>query len=171
MWQETLIISSVFIASLGNLGAAIYVYKKEPRQQINRLFCFLGLTLFLWSGLVFLVIFFGSWFFTYLGATGIWLIAIFIVLCAVFISRSFFKKIKSLEEAKAALEMEVKAQPKEIERLAAELDQKVQERTKKLQERIEELERFHELTVGRELKMKELKKEIEKLKKELKKAG
>jgi len=39
-------------------------------------------------------------------------------------------------------------------------------RTKTLQERVGELKKFHEIAVGRELKMIELKKEIEKLKKE-----
>jgi len=45
------------------------------------------------------------------------------------------------------------------------LEEQVKERTKELQEKVEELERFHRLAVGRELKMIELKKEIEKLKK------
>ena len=49
------------------------------------------------------------------------------------------------------------------------LEKKVKERTKELQIRIEELEKYHMLTVGRELKMIELKKEIESLKEELKK--
>jgi len=44
----------------------------------------------------------------------------------------------------------------------------LEEKTKELQKRVEELERFHRVTVGRELKMVELKKEIAKLKKELK---
>jgi PAS domain S-box-containing protein len=38
-----------------------------------------------------------------------------------------------------------------------------------LRDRLEELEKFHRITVGRELKMMELKKEIEKFKKELEK--
>ena len=38
---------------------------------------------------------------------------------------------------------------------------------KELHERIEELEKFYEMAVGRELRMKELKREIEQLKNEL----
>lgn len=49
------------------------------------------------------------------------------------------------------------------------LEEKVKERTKELQKRVRELEKFHELTVGRELKMIELKKEIKNLKEELNK--
>jgi len=43
------------------------------------------------------------------------------------------------------------------------------ERTKKLQEKIKELERFQRLTLGRELRMIDLKKEIKKLNEELEK--
>jgi len=57
----------------------------------------------------------------------------------------------------------------ETKALRENLEKKVGERTKELQERVEELEKFHRLTVGRELKMAELKKEIEKLKEEVKK--
>lgn len=45
-----------------------------------------------------------------------------------------------------------------------ELEKKIGQRTKELREKLEELERFHKLAVGRELKMVELKKEMEKLK-------
>jgi len=48
--------------------------------------------------------------------------------------------------------------------LQANLEKKVKERTKELQERLNELENFSRLTVGRELKMIELKKELEQLK-------
>jgi len=50
-----------------------------------------------------------------------------------------------------------------------ELEEKIKEAIGELQEKVEELEKFHRLTVGRELKMVELKKEIEKLQKELQK--
>ena len=48
------------------------------------------------------------------------------------------------------------------------LKDKVKEKTEELQERVEELEKFNKVAVGRELKMIELKKEIEDLKKRLK---
>lgn len=65
------------------------------------------------------------------------------------------------------LETRVKARTKQLEELSQSLDQKVKQRTKELQERVDALERFRKLTVGREIKMAELKKEIEKVKKEL----
>lgn len=57
----------------------------------------------------------------------------------------------------------------ELKKLQEGLEEKVKERTKELQERIDELERLHKLTVGREIKMIELKEEIKKLKEELEK--
>jgi len=53
--------------------------------------------------------------------------------------------------------------------LAVALDQRVKERTRELQEKMEELGKFNKLAVGRELKMIELKEEIQKLKEELEK--
>ena len=76
---------------------------------------------------------------------------------------------KELEGAKISLEIKVKARTKALEELAEKLEENVKERTKELQQKIDELERFQELTVGRELKMIELKKEIKKIKEELKK--
>ena len=78
---------------------------------------------------------------------------------------------RRLEEEKSILEVTVKARTKELEELTQSLEVRVKERTKhleetkkELQERVEELEKFHKVTVGRELKMMELKKEIGKLK-------
>jgi len=70
---------------------------------------------------------------------------------------------EELEEAKATLEVKVKVRTKELEVLTKSLEKEVNQRTKELQKRVDELERFHKLTVGRELKMIELKKEIKKL--------
>jgi len=52
----------------------------------------------------------------------------------------------------------------EIIKLKDELEIKVEEKTRELKERVAELERFHEATIDRELRMKELRDEIEKLK-------
>lgn len=46
------------------------------------------------------------------------------------------------------------------------LEQMIKEKTEALQKKIDELEKFHKLTVGREVRMIELKQQIEKLKKE-----
>jgi len=97
----------------------------------------------------------------------------------IFIMDSFLNKLrrslgelnqkgKELEEAKTVLEVKVKARTRELEEERASLKERVKERTKELQERIDELERFRRLTVGRELEMVSLKREIEKLKGELK---
>lgn len=57
----------------------------------------------------------------------------------------------------------------ELKKLQRGLEQKVEERTKQLKEKIDELERFNHLAVGRELKMVELKQEIEKIRSQLEK--
>jgi len=49
----------------------------------------------------------------------------------------------------------------------ANLEMKVRQRTNELQEKVNEFEKLHKITIGRELKMIELKEEIKKLKKEL----
>jgi len=75
-----------------------------------------------------------------------------------------------LKEAKKSLEVQVKARTKELRELNEELEERVQKRTQEMQKRVNELERFHRLTVGREMKMMELKDEIKELKKKLKEA-
>ncbi len=54
-----------------------------------------------------------------------------------------------------------------LKELQEKLEEKVRERTKELQEKINQLETFQRLTVGRELKMVELKREIKELKAQL----
>lgn len=51
-----------------------------------------------------------------------------------------------------------------LEKLKNNLEIEVKEKTKELQERVNELERFHEATIDRELRMKELREEIKRLK-------
>ncbi|MFP4539658.1 MAG: HAMP domain-containing protein [Candidatus Paceibacterota bacterium] len=75
---------------------------------------------------------------------------------------------RELQDAKSSLEDKVVARTKQLEELNKSLEGKVQERTKELQDRVNELEKFHELTVGREEKMIELKEKLEELEKELK---
>lgn len=59
----------------------------------------------------------------------------------------------------------------EVALRAGELESKVNERTKAIQEKVDELERFQRLTVDRELRMTELKQEIEKMRMKLEKLG
>ncbi len=55
---------------------------------------------------------------------------------------------------------------KQIIKLNLELEQKVKEKTSELAERVAELERFHDATIEREFRIKELRDEIEELKKD-----
>jgi len=74
---------------------------------------------------------------------------------------------RDLQEANDVLEIRVKARTEELEEFAKGLNEQVDERTKELRERLDELERFHKLTVNREMKMLELKEEIKRLKDKL----
>jgi len=96
---------------------------------------------------------------------------------------SLLQREKQLQETKTSLEIKVLARTKELEEERASLEEKVKERTRELeektkeaeentrelQEKIIELEKFSELAIDRELKMIELKKEIEGFKKKEKK--
>ncbi|HOK35201.1 MAG TPA: HAMP domain-containing protein [Candidatus Pacearchaeota archaeon] len=73
-----------------------------------------------------------------------------------------------LEEVAQVLEIRVKARTHQLEEEKANLDLMVKERTKELEKRINELERFHKVTVGRELKMRELKEKNKELEKKIK---
>lgn len=65
-----------------------------------------------------------------------------------------------MEEAKDVLEIRVKARTRQLRELLESQEETIKARTKELEEHIRELERFRLLTVGRELKMIELKKEL-----------
>jgi len=74
------------------------------------------------------------------------------------------RKIKNyqneIEEVKIILDIRVRAKTRQFQEEAQNFEDKFKQKTKELMERLNELERFHRLTVGRELKMIELKKEL-----------
>lgn len=83
------------------------------------------------------------------------------------LGRAFNQMAESLQKAQAvcgeareSLEIRVAARTKELKEFTERLEETVKERTRELQERVNELERFHRLTVGRELKMLELKRNL-----------
>ncbi len=82
-------------------------------------------------------------------------------------SGKIIQSYQELEEQRNVLEIKVNARTKELRELAETLEKRVEEKTKELQDRIIELERFQKITVGRELKMVELKEKIKELTKEL----
>lgn len=62
------------------------------------------------------------------------------------------------------LEQEVQKRTRELEKAKAGLEETVKKRTKELQKRVSELEHYHDATTDRELRMKELREEIQRLK-------
>ena len=97
--------------------------------------------------------------------------------------KKLFEYSFALEESKKVLEIKIKARTKELRELIERQEEIIKERTRQLQEKIQELEKtkkelekkltelesFRRMTVGRELKMIELKKEIKRLRDELNK--
>ncbi len=87
-------------------------------------------------------------------------------------------ELGNLSTAFNAMIQEIKGSRKKLEEYSRELEEKVGERTKeleesksKLEDKITELEKFSKMSVGRELKMVELKKRISELEDKLKKNG
>jgi len=79
---------------------------------------------------------------------------------------------RDLEDEKKSLEIRVEARKKELAEERQSLAKRVEQRRKeleqergKLEERVKELERFQKVSAGREIKMEELEKEKERLKK------
>jgi len=68
------------------------------------------------------------------------------------------------KEAEKILEVRVKARTEELEGVSKKQEEIIQERTKELEEKVADLEKFQRLVVGRELKMIELKGELDKTK-------
>jgi hypothetical protein len=82
----------------------------------------------------------------------------------------FFKLLEAqdeADEARISLEIKISARTRELKELADGLEENIKIRTAELQQKIEELEKFNKLTIGRELRMIELKKEIKRLEEEL----
>ncbi len=79
------------------------------------------------------------------------------------------KNQSDLEDYKNVLEIRVRAKTRELKELNEGLEDKIEERTRELRKKIEELEKFRSVTVGRELKMVDLKKKNEELQKKIEK--
>jgi hypothetical protein len=71
---------------------------------------------------------------------------------------------EEIEEARKVLEIKVMARTRELQDLTEKQEDIIEERSKESRERVEELEKFQKLSIGRELKMIELKEEIKELK-------
>lgn len=76
------------------------------------------------------------------------------------------ERTRELQEAKEILEIKIDARTKELKEFAESLEERVRQRTMELQEKVKALEVFRKLTVGRELKMIDLKEQIKKLERE-----
>lgn len=80
------------------------------------------------------------------------------------------ERTNELEVSKTGLEKKVKERTFELEKIKADLEKTVEQRTVELQKKIKELEKMNRFMTDREIKMVELKNEMEKIKKEQNKA-
>jgi len=81
-----------------------------------------------------------------------------------FLDKENREKKQELEKGKKDLEKKVEERTVALKKLAESLEDNVKQRTVELQDKVEELEKFQKISIGRELKMIEMKNEIEVLK-------
>jgi nitrate/nitrite-specific signal transduction histidine kinase len=74
------------------------------------------------------------------------------------------RRTEELEESRTVLEIKIGARTRQLQETNDNLGKQVKEKTLELQEKLDELERFNKLMVDREMKMIELKNEIQSLK-------
>jgi len=151
-WSSVLLISLTVLQYFGILPG-IYIFRPEEQNFQN--FPYVLLTTVGALTVLFFIGFFSNTFYTLLNN-----------------KIEEFKEIKErLEEAKKSLEIEVQERTKEAEGGKKNLEREIRERTKELeeerkivQEKVRELEKSHEITVVKELRMIKLKNKIAKLK-------
>ena len=71
------------------------------------------------------------------------------------------------ETSKTVLEIRVRARTRELEEFNKTLEERVKERTEDLRKKVDDLEKFTKLTVGRELRMIELKEKLKEMEEKL----
>ncbi len=76
------------------------------------------------------------------------------------------KSQKVLEDTNTILEVKVNAKTRELQEVNQNLEKEVEKRTKELSKRVEELEKFRRVTVGRELRMSDIKNKMRELEEE-----
>ncbi|MGI6637191.1 MAG: flavodoxin family protein [Minisyncoccales bacterium] len=86
------------------------------------------------------------------------------------IQKYFFSLVGAQEDAetsKTVLEIRVRARTRELEEFNKTLEERVKERTEDLRKKVDDLEKFTKLTVGRELRMIELKEKLKEMEEKL----
>lgn len=87
------------------------------------------------------------------------------------LNKKLHDSYSKIRESEVSLELKIRERTKELEDIKATLEIRVHEKTAELQNRLDDLEKFRKLTTGRELRMIELKEEINILKNKLGRGG